>query len=150
MSYFGSLWGLVANILILVIFGLAAYDKYARRWSAKSGKHSVTGRITWSELIQMRRGNRALVSYSYRVDNKLYNGTIRIPAFQEAKIVNENPKGKEIVIYYSNKDHGFSRAYQPPTHLDIIGTTVLVYLLLPFVLINSVSWFIYWLFSINQ
>ncbi len=127
------MWVLYVNALILIVFGLASYDKYAKRWSAKSGKNIVSGHITWSELIDTRR---ALISYSYHVNGVLYNGEIRIPAMQKEEMINKYPKGKEINVYYATKDPGFSRVDRPPSHLDIIGSTVFWYLLFPLGAIN--------------
>lgn len=149
MEYFTSLWGVSVNTLVLISFGLACYNKYAKRWSAKSGSYTVPGHITWSEIIE-GKGKKALISYSYYVDGLLYNGEISAPLLQKEQAVYENPKGKKIVVYYSRKDHGFSRAGKPPTHLDIIGSTLVVYLVLPFVLLNIVSGYFYWLISVSK
>lgn len=51
VQYIFSAWGFTANLLISIIFGLAAYNIYAKRWSAKSGQYSTKGHITWSEMV---------------------------------------------------------------------------------------------------
>jgi hypothetical protein len=149
LDYFSSIWGLSINSLILVIFGLASYNKYANRWSAKTGNFNTPGHITWSEIIGGQT-RKALISYSYYVESKLYNGEISAPPLQKEQAVIDNPKGKEIVVYYSDKDHGFSRANKPPSHQDIIGSTIVQYLLLPFVLLNIPLGYFYWLFSVSK
>lgn len=123
-----------------------AYNSYAKRWSAKTGKHSTKGRITWSGKIPEGKPPY-LVSYSYHVNSTLYNGQIKMPLLNPDKIINENPKGKEITVYYSLKDPDFSNAYKPPSHSIIISSTILQYLIFPLVLINTITIFIYWLAS---
>lgn len=146
MSYFDSIWGISTDAVILTVFGLASYDKYARRWSARSGVYSVPGKNTWHEIIYNRR---ALISYSYRVDEVLFNGEIRIPPLNKEKLITRYPKGTTVKAYYSPKDPGFSRVDTPPDHFDIVGTTVFWYLLLPFVLLNIVSGFLYGLVNVG-
>ena len=149
MDYFSSIWGVSINTLIFIISGLAFYNRYAKRWSAKSGDFNTPGHITWSESFGGQT-NKALISYSYYVEGKLHNGEISAQPLQKEQAVIDNPKGKEIVVYYSAKDHGFSRANKPPSHLDIIGSTIVQYLLLPFVLINIPAGYFYWLFSVSK
>jgi hypothetical protein len=149
-QYIESTWGIIANLLIFIVFGLASYNTYAKRWSAKSGHYYTTGRITWSENYQMQGQRHSLVSYSYTVDGTLYNGEIYVSPFRAKKIVEENPKGKELTVYYSKKDPGFSKAYKPPNHLNIIGKSVIQYLLIPTVLVNIVTIYFYWLINASK
>jgi len=50
-EYITSFWGFMVNLSIVVVFSVAAYNVYAKRWSAKSGQHKTTGYITWSSLM---------------------------------------------------------------------------------------------------
>ena len=149
VEYFNSTWGIVTNIPVLIIFGLACYSAYAKRWSAKSGKHSTTGRITWSEIFRFKN-KHALISYTYSVDGKPYNGEIHVPPFRMDKTVKENPKGKEILVYYSKKEPGFSQANKPPSHYQIVGKSFFQYLVIPFTLINLFSAYFHWLVNVSK
>ncbi len=124
--YLNSTWGIITNTVIFSLFGLAAYNTYAKRWSAKTGKYKTKGRITWSGETPGTKPPY-LVSYSYNVDGSLYNGELYVPPFRVKKTIQDNPKGKEIPVYYAIKDHGFSQAYRPPNHAKIIGKSVLHY-----------------------
>jgi len=149
-EYIESAWGITTNLVIILFFGLIAYNIYAKRWSAKSGSHYVRGRITWSELIRGTRYAQALISYSYYVDGIPYNGELYVSPFRMEKTIKENPKGKEITVYYSIKDPGFSRAYKPPSHVQIIGASVINFLLLPGILINIIAMYFYWLIDVSN
>ena len=91
-----------------------------------------------------------LVSYSYNVNGALYNGELNISPFRVKKTIESNPKGKEIIVYYANKDHGFSQAYKPPSHIQIIGKSILQYLILPMIFINLLSMYFYWLVNASK
>jgi len=148
-QYLNSTWGVFTNLAVFILFGLASYDTYAKRWSAKTGKYKTTGRITWSGEIP---GNKPpyLVSYSYNIDGALYNGELYIPPYRVKKTLEENPKGKEITIYYAAKDHGFSRALKPPNHSQIIGKSVFQYLIIPIIFVNIFSIYLYWLINASK
>ncbi len=147
ISYFNSLWGISVNIMIVIVFGLMAYNKYAKRWSAMTGKHSTLGRITWSQYVEENK--RVLISYAYSVDGVPYNGEIPAISFNTKKVLARYPKGKEITVYYAAKDPAFSKTGKPPSHAELISS-ILWYLTLPLSLINIPSIFLYWLVSINQ
>jgi len=147
-QYIFSVWGVTVNLLIFIVFGLAAYNTYAKRWSAKSGKHSTKGHITWSEIMPEKK--HALISYSYTVNGTLYNGELSISPFRVERTIKENPRGKEVIIYYSKKDPGFSKAYKPPNHYQIIGSSLLQYLLIPISLVNIVTIYFYWLVNASK
>ena len=147
-NYINSVWGIITNIPILIVFGLICYNTYAKRWSAKTGKYSTTGRITWSE-IYYTKNRHALISYTYAVNGKNYNGEMTVSPFKMEKTVKENPKGKEITVYYSKKDPGFSQANKPPSHFKIIGKSFVYYFVIPFSLINLFSVYFYWLINIS-
>jgi len=148
-QYISSTWGLITNSIIFILFGLAAYDTYTKRWSAKTGNYKTMGRITWSGEVPGAKPPY-LVSYSYNVEGVLYNGVLHVPAYRIKKTIQENPKGKEITVYYAAKDHGFSRAYRPPNHIQIIGKSVLQYLLAPLLFINVISIYIFWLVNASK
>lgn len=147
INYISSTWAILVNTPILILFGLVTYNAYAKRWSAKTGKHSTNGKITWSGKIP---GGKPpyLVSYSYYVDGTLYNGQLSIPLLTADKAIEQNPKGKEIVVYYSKKEPGFSQAHKPPNHTQIIGKSLITHLILPLFLINIIFTFIYWLANV--
>ena len=149
IQYIDSTWGFTTNTILVIIFGLAAYNIYAQRWSAKSGKYSTKGRITWSGEVPGAKPPY-LVSYSYNVDGALYNGELYVPPFRVKKTIESNPKGKEVIVYYANKDHGFSQANKPPSHFQIIGKSILQYLILPMVFINLISMYFYWLVDVSK
>jgi hypothetical protein len=118
-----------------------AYNTYAKRWSAKSGKYSTTGRITWSEIVPGKK--HALISYSYHVDGTLYNGEYRVNPFRIKETVEKNPKGKEIKVFYSYKAPSFSNPNYPPSHSQIIGSTFMSYLFVPLIVINFIFMYVY-------
>jgi len=144
INYLSGNWVIWVNIPVLILFGLVAYNAYTRRWSAKTGKHSTNGHITWSGKIP---GGRPpyLVSYSCYVDGTLYNGQINLPFLSVDRIIENNSKGKEIIVYYAKKEPGFSKAFRPPNHYQIIGNSLITHLLLPLFFINLIFTFIYWL-----
>ena len=147
INYLSSNWTIWVNTPIFILFSLFTYNTYAKRWSSKTGKHSTTGRITWSGEIP---GGKPpyLVSYSYHVDGALYNGQLSIPFLKVDETIKENPKGKEITVYYAKKEPGFSLANKPPTHYQIIGKSLLTHLLLPLFIINLIFTFVYWLTNV--
>lgn len=149
IKYISSNWAFLVNTPIFIFFGLVTYNAYAKRWSAHTGKHSTRGHITWSGEIP---GGKPpyLVSYSYHVDGTLYNGQLNISLLTADKTIRENPKGKEIVVYYAKKEPGFSQANKPPNHAQIIGNSLLTHLILPLLLINFIFTFIYWLANVNK
>ena len=149
IKYITSNWTVFVNTPIFILFGLVTYSAYAKRWSAKSGKHSTKGHITWSGKIP---GGKPpyLVSYSYQVDGALYNGQINIPLLTPDKTIEKHPKGKEITIYYAKKDPSFSKANTPSSHAQIVGNSLLTHLLFPLGLINIIFTFIYWLAHVNN
>ena len=119
----------MTNFGILVVFGLVAYNRYAKRWASKTGRYSVPGRITWSERIALSKGSKMLVSYSYSVAGKPFVGEV--------------PQR-----YWDTEDPGFSRIEKPPSHFDIIGSTLFFWLLLPLLGVNVVSGYVYWLINL--
>ena len=133
---------MATNVIVVCVFGLVAYDRYAKRWSAKTGNYSVPGKITWSERMLIGK-KRTLISYSYRVAGTLYNGEIHPPFHRIDETIRDYPKGKEITVFYAQKDPGFSRVDKPAGHFDIIGTSVMYWLVLPALFANFVSGFIY-------
>jgi len=149
IKYITSNWAIFVNTPIFIIFGLVTYNAYAKRWSAKSGKYSTKGHITWSGKIP---GGKPpyLVSYSYYVDGTLYNGQINVSLIAPEKTIEKNPKGKELTIYYAKKDPSFSQANKPPNHAQIIGNSVITHLFLPLGLINIIFTFIYRLAHVNN
>jgi len=62
-----------------------------------TGKHYTEGKITWSEysfFAKDRSGlvvKEALVSYSYKVDGKLYVGGLGASIFRQAQLTLQNP-----------------------------------------------------------
>ena len=153
-NYFNSAWSIITNIPILIIFGLICYNTYAKRWSASTGKYSTIGRITWSEIYYGKNtqilNKHALISYAYSVEGKTYNGVITVSPFKMEKTVEENPKGKEVLVYYSKKDPEFSQAYKPPNHFRIIGKSFIQYFFIPFILINLFSAYFHWLINVSK
>ena len=138
----------MTNLGILVLFGLVAYNRYAKRWASKTGRYSVPGKITWSERIALSKGSKMLVSYSYNVAGNLYVGEVPQKYWDMDKFIADHPKGKEVTVYFAPKDPNFSRIEQPPSHFDIIGSTLLYWLLLPLLGINLVSAYLHWLVKI--
>ena len=51
IQYMSSGWGLLANGLFIILFGMIAYNTYAKRWSAKTGRFFTEAKITWSEPV---------------------------------------------------------------------------------------------------
>ena len=145
LNYLFSFWGILANLLVVIVFGFATYNTYAKRWSALTGNYFTKGKITRSELIEGK--NKALISYSYTVNHTHYNGEITPSPFRIKQMIELNPEGKEITVYYSLKDPGFSQAFTPPNHIYTIFQSVKQYLLFPALLINAAAYFLYWSFS---
>ena len=146
IQYMSSGWGLLANGLFIILFGMIAYNTYAKRWSAKTGRFFTEAKITWSELTTNSKGqNSALISYSYYVDGALHNGVIPSHTLKPQSLVEEHPKGKLITVYFSQKDPDYSTAHKPPTHVDIIMSVIGMYLMLPVIIYNCIVFFIYWL-----
>ena len=148
-QYLNSTWGIITNSAILILFGLVAYNTYAKRWGAKTGKYKTKGRITWSGETPGTKPPY-LVSYSYNVEGSLYNGELYVPPFRVKKTIEDNPKGKEITVYYAIKDHGFSQAYRPPSHMQVIGKSMLQYLIAPLIFVNLISVYIFWLANVSK
>ncbi|EAQ66308.1 hypothetical protein MED121_06485 [Marinomonas sp. MED121] len=153
IEYFTSTTGIVINFFILINFCLCSYEKYVKRWGALTGKYTTQGRITWSEYSGSQpssffgngnTGVHAIITYSYRVKEQLYTGTV-FSFFFPKKLAEYYPKGKKITVYYAPKDPSFSRADRPPHHFVIVIKTVFLYFIVPVTLIDSVSFYIYWL-----
>jgi len=142
IDYFFSFWGISVNTLVLLVCGLASYSKYARRWGAISGEFSVPGQVTRSVIFE-REQKRGAISYSYYVNDELYSGEIAVSPLRVEEMVAEYPVGRQITVYYSPRDPGFSRADKPPSRLDIIGATLVVYFVLPFLVLNFVAGYFY-------
>ena len=151
MEYLSSSFGILANLAIVIGFCALAYDKYAKRWGGTTGKYSTKGKITWSEygafVSNSNPGPEALISYSFTVEGKLYNGTIFTGIFAK-RMVKRFPRGKEIKVFFAPRDPEFSRAERPPSHSALIGDALAHYLVLPLALINIPLLFIYWLIGI--
>ena len=146
IQYLSSGWGILANGLFIILFGMIAYNTYAKRWSAKTGQFFTEAKITWSELTTNSKGqSKALIRYNYNVNGVLHNGVIPAHTLRPLSLVDEHPKGKLITVYFSQKDHGYSTAHKPPTHVDIIMSVIGMYLMLPVLIYNCIAFFIYWL-----
>ena len=73
-------------LVTLIIFGLNAYDVFAKAWPASAGNYVTDEKISWSEFITpevvpakkalLNAPNEGLMSYSYRVNGAQHNGTI--------------------------------------------------------------------------
>jgi len=146
-NYITSNWLVYVNLPILILFTLMAYDAYAKKWSAKTGKYKTTGRITWSGSVDYKH---SLISYSYTVNGTHYNGTFPPSPFMMKKLFEKYPKGKEIKVYYSCKDPGYSTPNWPPSHSQIIGDTVIKYLIAPLLFFNIVFMYIHFLFNVKN
>eukprot|EP00494_Astrolonche_serrata_P029957 UN30224 len=92
---------------------------------------------------------RMLVSYSYHVNTQLFNGEVPQKFSAADQYVANHPKGKEVTVYFAPKDPGFSRINSPPTHFDIIGSTAMLYAVLPFFALNAVSGYLFWIFNVT-
>ena len=151
MEYITSPFGIIANLIIVIIFCGLAYDKYAKRWGATTGKYRTKGTITWSEhgafVTNSNPGPEALISYAFTAEGKLYNGTIFTGIFGK-RLVKQYPRGKEVTIFYAPRDPSFSRAERPPSQSALIGDAVSHYLIFPLAVINIPLLFIYWLIGI--
>lgn len=102
-------WGILLNIGLLMASLAFAYDKYAKRWGATTGRFSTTGKITWSEyggLGSSSLYDTTLISYTYRINNKAYNGALKGKLITQ-KQVDANPRGKEVRIFYAPRDPKF-------------------------------------------
>lgn len=146
LDYLNSVWGFITNASILFVFGLISYDTYAKRWAAKTGRFFVEGVITFSEMMDTGQRGRAMqVSYSYYFNGTKHVGEVPGKVWGAEQFVLDHPKGKAVTVYYAPKDSWFSRINKPPSHIDIIGNTVFMWLLFPMVGINMVSGYLYWL-----
>ena len=134
------------NLVILIIFGLFTYDKYAKRWTATTGQYHVNGRITWSEmgtsLTQHTGKQQALISYSYHVNGQLFNGEMDTGLYPE-KLIKAYPRGKPVIIYYSPKEPSFSNVDAPSSLFNLLVKTIGSFFILPIILINGVVFFFY-------
>ena len=151
MEYISSSIGTLVNLVLIIAFCLLSYNKYAKRWGALTGRYSTQGRITWSEYgpYNIHTKNCALISYSYSVEGKSYNGTIDTRSSPK-QLVAHYPKGKDVTVYFAPKDPEYSRADKPPSHLSIISHAVSTYFVVPVILVNIPFLFIYWLFYIAK
>ena len=148
IDYASSNWGIYFNVVLWIGFGLLAWDVFAKRWPAMSGRYRTNGHITWSEASTDQKGKEtALISYSYNIDNKLYNGTISWNNFNAHKLVEEYPKGKSVKVYYSPRKVSYSKVDMPPTYPRLLFDSFFYYLLLPVVMINLPSWFFWYIFT---
>ncbi|WP_430463002.1 DUF3592 domain-containing protein [Thalassolituus sp. LLYu03] len=146
VEYLTSPFWAAINILITIGFTGLTYDKYAKHWCATTGEFSTTGTFTWSGfgtfISNIDLQQEGLISYSYSVEGRTYNSSL-FAGVLTSGIVDRNPKGKKITVFYSPEDPAYSRAEHPPRHLMLVANVVSYYLILPLTLINIPLFFIY-------
>ena len=154
-SYLASWWGIVVLLVTFVIFGLKAYDVFAKAWPASTGNYVTRGKITWSEFITpevvlakktlLNAPNEGLISYSYRVNGVQHNGTIPTQKLTQIEVDTYLYKGADIQVYYAPKRPSYSHGRKPPSQGKIGSETFSLWLSLPLLVINGLSFFIWFL-----
>ncbi|MEH6610648.1 MAG: hypothetical protein V7696_14880 [Halioglobus sp.] len=154
-DYLVSWWGIVALAITSLGFGLKAYDVFAKVWPATTGKHIVKGRITWSEFVSpelvllkqawSRVPNEGLISYAYRVEGGQHNGVIPLEKLTQEEVDNQLYKGAEVDVYYSPRLHHYSYARKPPAQSILAGGIIANWFLMPVIVLNGLSFFIWFL-----
>ena len=143
--------GLWYNLTILVIFAAYAVLKFFQRIPAVSGKHCTLGRVTWSEYGvfagDLDMFHEALISYSYHAADRYYpDNLIRTYFWNKKEKAREFPRGKGVKVYFSPRDPGYSKVGSPPAKLEVL-VSVLSYVMIPFVALNGIATFIFYLVS---
>jgi len=154
-SYLASWWGIVVLLVTFVVFGLKAYDIFAKAWPASTGNYVTEGKITWSEFITpevvlakkalFNAPNEGLISYSYRVNGIQHNGTIPTHTLTQTEVDTYLYKGADIQVFYAPKRPSYSRGRKPPSPWMIGSDIFSLWLILPLLAINAISFFIWFL-----
>ncbi|MFC1503305.1 DUF3592 domain-containing protein [Pseudomonadota bacterium] len=109
-STFGAIYTVVVGFIILYLYIETCHEIFG----SYSEKYTVTGRINWSEYGMFAAdGNlkkEALITYTYVVDGKSYNGQYYIPRKIRKygdggkSLFEKYPEGSSIRVYYSIKN----------------------------------------------
>ncbi len=154
ISYLYSYTGTVLNVTLFLFFIPFFYKSLLKKKSASTGNHYTEGKITWSEygLFAKDRSDlivkEALVSYSYKVNGKLYVGELGTSIFRQAQLAQQNPEGSTLTVYYSIDDPSFSKGHFPPNLLDIF-ILVLLRFCIAIGMVNIIPAYIWWLINLN-
>jgi hypothetical protein len=154
ISYLHSQTGIVINVILFLFFIPFFYKSLLEKKSASTGKHNTEGKITWSEygLFAKDRSDlmvkEALVSYSYKVNGKLYVGELGASVFRQAQLARQNPEGSALTVYYSIDDPSFSKGHFPPSLLDIF-VLILLRFCIAICMLNIAPAYIWWLINLN-
>ena len=142
-------------LISFTILGLKAYDIFAKVWPATTGNYVVEGKITWSEFINpgillakkavFNAPNEGLISYSYRVNGVQHNGTIPTIKLTQTEVDKYLYKGAEIQVYYSPRKPSYSYGRRPPSQWAIGADIFSLWFLIPLLVINALSFFIWFL-----
>ena len=154
-GYLSGWWGILVLVVTSIGCGLKAYDVFAKVWPATAGKHAVKGWITWSEFVApevvlmkkawSRVPSEGLISYAYRVQGSQHNGTIPLEKLAQDEVEKHLFKGAEVDVYYSPRLPLYSCARTPPSQAVIAGGIVSSWFLVPVIVLNGLSFFIWFL-----
>lgn len=148
-------WILAINVGVLALFGMKAYDIYAKTWLASSGKYSTEARITYTEFrdnSQYTRmlgnlPNEGMICYAYRVDGHLYTGTLPPDNLSQSYVDQHLKPGSKITVYFSPKAPQHAFPNEPPSAKALMRHATATWLFTPLVLINVAGYFIWYLFQ---
>lgn len=157
IGYINSTWGILVSSNLFILFGLKTYDVFAKIWPAYTGKYKADGIITYSEFIPLHndglngllRGhkNQGITSYSYRINNQLFNGIIDLSKLNQEQVAKHYYRGAKVVLYYSPRLPSYSFAGKKPKQLQIASKAISKWFVTPVLIITSISAFIWFLFN---
>ena len=128
IEYLLTPFSLITNGVILCVVIYSVKNRLYKVLPLCEGKHSVEGVITYSEYGTFARNmnllSEALVTCSYRVNGKQYNGQVGSWGFSWSAVAKANPKGKKVTVYYSPIEPGISAVDYLPRKMDVIGRNI--------------------------
>ena len=149
-EYFLSDWGLIVTGLLCVVCGAKSYDVYAKLWLAHTGDYKTEGTITYSEFLEQpgwttsvmgKDLNEGLITYSYRVDGKLFTGKIPPNRLTQETVDKLYYKGAAIDVFYSPRLPSYSFTGSVPGKLGIAKKALTIWFVLPVGILSLISMF---------
>lgn len=132
MNYFLDSHFIIANVASFICASLYSYQKYAKRWSASTGKYKTEAKVLWSsyEVLpgKLKIGEKGLLYLKYKVNDRIYNITYHCPKGKEKEYITDYPMGSFVPVFYSIKDPRYCEVIKPPLIKNIRNLSLMNFL----------------------
>ncbi len=141
MDFISSLSHVKLNIVFLILVLPIIYQKYAKRWSACTGKYFTEGKVIWSsyDYTGSHSSNEkvAIINFHYWIDGELFHSHYYCPKNSGDHFVKKYPAGSMIPVFYSIKSPSYCVIDKPPSSFQILSDSVGTYMVPIFIIANA-------------